>query len=272
MVNVLIAYASKYGSTKEIAERVGLVLEREGLGVDVKEAETVVSLQPYQAVVIGSALYFDTWLPPASELLESFQEVLATKPVWLFSSGITGEGEFSKMIEWNFPEPLTPLLKTIKPKDVALFGGKVNAEMLELEDWLVNPGARTHNGDYRNWVAIESWAKGIAAVLRTSDMRATATPRKEPAMRGIPYFTTEDAKRVGDILKIDWKRIDVEQFRKGMDVELEHGRENPVTDVTHDDAVTTGKIALAHLNEFPDYYTRLEKMEEEATKFWHTTA
>jgi Protein of unknown function (DUF5661) len=88
-------------------------------------------------------------------------------------------------------------------------------------------------------------------------------------MRGHPYFTKEDAKRVGDVLKLDWEKIDLEQFRQGMDIELEHGRENLATDVTHDDAVLTGKIALAHLNEFPDYYTRLEKMEEEAERYWH---
>ncbi len=88
-------------------------------------------------------------------------------------------------------------------------------------------------------------------------------------MRSHLYFTKEDAKRVGEILKIDWEKIDLEQFRQGMDVELEHGRENPTTDVTHDDAIVTGKIALAHLNEFPDYYTRLEKMEEEAERFWY---
>jgi Protein of unknown function (DUF5661) len=91
-------------------------------------------------------------------------------------------------------------------------------------------------------------------------------------MRTIPYFTKEDAKGVGDVLKINWTKIDLEQFRKGMDVELEHGRENPTTDVTHDDAVATGKIALAHLNEFPDYYTRLEKMEIEAEQYWKSVS
>ena len=89
-------------------------------------------------------------------------------------------------------------------------------------------------------------------------------------MRTIPYFTKEDAKRVGDVLKINWQKIDLEQFRKGMDIELEHGRENPTTDVTHDDAITTGKIALAHLNEFTDYYTRLENMEKEAEQYWES--
>jgi Protein of unknown function (DUF5661) len=88
-------------------------------------------------------------------------------------------------------------------------------------------------------------------------------------MRTILYFTKEDAKRVGEVLKINWQKIDLGQFRKGMDVELEHGRENPLTDVTRDDSVTTGEIALAHLNEFPDYYTRLEKMETEAHEYWN---
>ena len=81
-------------------------------------------------------------------------------------------------------------------------------------------------------------------------------------------FTAEEAKRVGEMLGIDWTKFDVEQFRMGMDVELEHGLVDKNTNVSDDDPVVTGKIALAHLNEFPDYYTRLYKMEKEADKFW----
>ncbi|PIQ07183.1 MAG: hypothetical protein COW72_01130 [Candidatus Nealsonbacteria bacterium CG18_big_fil_WC_8_21_14_2_50_37_10] len=81
-------------------------------------------------------------------------------------------------------------------------------------------------------------------------------------------FTTEEAKRVGEMLGIDWSKFDVEQFRMGMDVELEHGLRDTNTNVTNDDPIMTGKIALAHLNEFPDYYTRLEKMEKEADEYW----
>jgi hypothetical protein len=80
-------------------------------------------------------------------------------------------------------------------------------------------------------------------------------------------FTTEEAERIGAALGIDWSEFDVEQFRMGLDVELEHGAVDPATDVTHDDPIMTGKIALAHLNEFPDYYTRLAEMEEEAERF-----
>ena len=78
------------------------------------------------------------------------------------------------------------------------------------------------------------------------------------------HFNTEQAREIGHKLNIDWSRFDVEQFRMGLDVELEHGLVSPSTDVTGDDPILTGKIALAHLNEFADYYTRLEKMESKA--------
>ena len=78
------------------------------------------------------------------------------------------------------------------------------------------------------------------------------------------HFTIEEAKRIGETLDIDWSKFDIEQYRIGLDVELEHGLVDLYTNVTNDDPVMTGKIALAHLNEFPDYYTRLEKMEREA--------
>ncbi|UCD09497.1 MAG: hypothetical protein JSU79_02325 [Dehalococcoidales bacterium] len=78
------------------------------------------------------------------------------------------------------------------------------------------------------------------------------------------HFTVEEAKEIGEQLGIDWTEFDVEQFRMGMDVELEHGLVDPATNVTDDDPLMTGKIALAHLNEFGDYYTRLEIMEREA--------
>lgn len=80
------------------------------------------------------------------------------------------------------------------------------------------------------------------------------------------HFTTEQAQDIGRQLGIDWHAnpFDVEQFRMGMDVELEHGTQDPQTNVTNDDPLVTGKIALAHLREFPDYYTRLAVMEREA--------
>jgi len=78
------------------------------------------------------------------------------------------------------------------------------------------------------------------------------------------HFTTKEARKIGENLGIDWSKFDVEQYRMGLDVELEHGLVDPHTNVTNDNPIMTGKIALAHLNEFPDYYTRLDKMEREA--------
>ena len=83
-------------------------------------------------------------------------------------------------------------------------------------------------------------------------------------MAGKRHFTTEEAKQIGENLGIDWNKFDVDQYRMGLDVELEHGLADLQTNVTDDDHVITGKIALAHLKEIPDYYTRLEKMEKEA--------
>ena len=81
-------------------------------------------------------------------------------------------------------------------------------------------------------------------------------------------FTAQEAQSVGEKLGIKWDKFDIDQFRRGMDVELEHGTIDPLTNVTNDDPIMTGKIALAHLNEYPDYYDRLGKMEEEAEDFW----
>ena len=83
-------------------------------------------------------------------------------------------------------------------------------------------------------------------------------------------FTTEEARRYGEEIGIDWGSalFGVEEFRAGMTVELEHGLHDMLTNVSDDDPHVTAKIALAHLNEFPDYYTRLERMEEEAKRDW----
>ena len=78
------------------------------------------------------------------------------------------------------------------------------------------------------------------------------------------HFSSSEAKQIGEQLGIDWSKFDVEQYRMGLDVELEHGLVDQHTNVTNDDPIITGKIALAHLNEFPDYYTRLDRMEKEA--------
>ncbi len=85
--------------------------------------------------------------------------------------------------------------------------------------------------------------------------------KEESAMSESKRFTIEEARRIGTALGVDWMQFDLEQFRLGLEVELEHGTRNPVTDVTHDDPLRTGKIVLTHLHQFPDYYTRLAAMK-----------
>lgn len=89
-------------------------------------------------------------------------------------------------------------------------------------------------------------------------------------MTALRRISTDQARAAGEAIGIQWSSaaFDVEQFRAGMEVELEHGSRDPETDVSGDDQLVTGKIALAHLKEFPDYYTRLERMEEEARLHW----
>ena len=79
---------------------------------------------------------------------------------------------------------------------------------------------------------------------------------------------SDEARQIGDKLGINWAKIDLEQFQHGLEVEFEHGARDPETNVTNDDVVLTGKIAWAHLKEFPDYYTRLNRLEAEADAYW----
>ena len=87
-------------------------------------------------------------------------------------------------------------------------------------------------------------------------------------MTGKEVFSDAEARHIGDSLGIDWQKVDLQEFRRGLAVELEHGTRDPETNVTDDDLLQTGKIALAHLREYPDYYTRLDRLEAEAEAFW----
>jgi hypothetical protein len=80
--------------------------------------------------------------------------------------------------------------------------------------------------------------------------------------------TSEEAQQLGDALGVNWAQIPLQEFRRGIEVEFEHGAHDPETDVTHDDPLLTGKIAWAHLKEFSDYYTRLDALEAEADAYW----
>jgi len=165
---VLVAYASKYGATTEIAERVGRVLEQAGLDVDVLPAGYVAELERYHAVVLGSGVYAGHWLKAAADLLTSNEAALARRPVWLFSSGPTGEGDPVHILDgWHLPDNLQPIADRIKPQDVVVFHGKIDPGALQLGDKLVIKAVKAKTGDFRDWSAIEAWAARIAERLTT---------------------------------------------------------------------------------------------------------
>ena len=166
---VLVAYATKYGATEEIAEKIGEVLRQAGLQVDVLPADRVGDLSAYKAVVLGSAVYFGQWRKEAVKFLKTNEVVLVEKPVWLFSSGPSGEGDPVELMQgWQLPGKLQPVADRIRPRDVAVFHGTVDVNKLSfLEKWVVK-NVKTPIGDYRDWEAITAWATAIAKELHES--------------------------------------------------------------------------------------------------------
>jgi menaquinone-dependent protoporphyrinogen oxidase len=164
---VLVTYATKYGATAEIAERVGQALRGAGLAVDVRPTDQVNDLTTYGAVVLGSAVYAGQWRQEAATFLTANAHILAERPVWLFSSGPTGEGDPAALMKgWRFPEALQPVADRIRPRDIALFGGALELKRLNLAEKLIVKGLKAPLGDFRDWAMIETWAAVIADTLQ----------------------------------------------------------------------------------------------------------
>lgn len=164
--NVLVAYGSKYGSTAEIADVIGQVLGEAGLDVDVRSAETVDDLAPYRAVILGSGVYAGMWRKEAAQFLEAHQAELAERPVWLFSSGPSGEGDPVELLDgWRFPDAQRPIADRISPRDMTVFHGNIDRDKLNLAEKLIVKAVKGEFGDFRDWDAIRSWASGVASAL-----------------------------------------------------------------------------------------------------------
>ena len=167
MNQVLVAYASKYGATAEIAERIGQVLRQAGLSVDVLPAERVGSVQAYKAVVLGSAVYIGQWRKQAAAFLKANEQALAERPVWLFSSGPTGEGDPVALTQgWRFPTGLQPVADRIRPRDIAVFAGSANVDKMNFLEKFMLKNVKAPAGDFRDWDAITAWAMAIADALK----------------------------------------------------------------------------------------------------------
>lgn len=164
---VLVTYATKYGATAEIAEKIGQVLRQVGFNTDVLPADRVSNLSSYKAVILGSAVYMGGWRKEAAKFLKANEKVLAYQLVWLFSSGPTGKGDPVELTEgWHFPKALQPIADRIQPRDIAVFHGAIHKQKLNfIEKWMLN-NVKAPLGDFRDWDAITSWATAIADVLR----------------------------------------------------------------------------------------------------------
>jgi menaquinone-dependent protoporphyrinogen oxidase len=166
---VLVAYATKYGATEGIAQAIGETLQEQGLDVNVVSADQVGDVQPYAAVVLGSAVYAGSWRKEAVALLEGQEAALTQRPVWLFSSGPTGEGDPVALMDgWRFPEAQQPIADRIGPRDIVFFHGEIDTEKLNLAERLLVKSLRAQVGDFRDWDVIRAWAEGIAAELSRS--------------------------------------------------------------------------------------------------------
>ena len=166
-VKVLVAYASKYGSTKEIAEKIGESIKGEGLDVDVLSAEKVKDINGYQGVVIGSASYIGMWRKEANNFVKKYEQPLARMPVWIFSSGPAEKGDPVQLMKgWLYPTALKPVIENIKPKDITVFHGNINVDKMNFIEKQMIKMVKSGYGDFRDWKAIAGWGRGIAAALK----------------------------------------------------------------------------------------------------------
>ncbi len=164
---MLVAYSSKYGATEEIARAIGRTLEAAGFEADVKRCKDVKDLEPYAAVVLGSAVYIGRWRREAADFLRYSEAQLAKKPTWLFSSGPTGEGDPAGLLKgWDFPEALEPVAERIRPRDIAVFSGALDRSKLQPFDAFIIRTVKAPIGDFRDMDAVTGWAQGIASALQ----------------------------------------------------------------------------------------------------------
>jgi menaquinone-dependent protoporphyrinogen oxidase len=184
-MRVLVAYASRHGATRGIAERVAATLERNGLEVTVKPAAEVCDAGNYDAFVVGGAAYVFHWMKEATAFVERHRPLLASRPVWLFSSGPLGgdtvDAQGRDVLEASTPREFAELTTAIHPRDERVFFGAYDpaAKPIGLMERITRmmPAARDAlpSGDFRDWAGIEAWSEGIARELIAES--ATVGPR-----------------------------------------------------------------------------------------------
>lgn len=163
---VLLAYASRSGSTAEIGEKIAEVLRLAGISVDLLPVNEVKELEEYSSVILGSAVYYGRWRKEAVKFLKEQEGALANKEVWFFSSGPAGEGDPVELLDgWTFPPDQQEIAERIQPRGMAVFHGVMDEANLNFfESWLLKR-MNAPRGDFRDWDLITAWAAAIAADL-----------------------------------------------------------------------------------------------------------
>jgi menaquinone-dependent protoporphyrinogen oxidase len=162
-VKVLVTAATRYGATGEIAQAIGDVLSERGLDATVLAPEQVETVNDYDAVVLGSAVYAGHWLKPARELVDRAGEVLVDRCVWLFSSGPVGDPPKPE----EDPVDVGEILQTTKARDHRVFAGKLVKHQLSFPEKAIVSALRVPQGDFRDWTEIKGWASAIADTLQS---------------------------------------------------------------------------------------------------------
>jgi len=179
-MRLLVTAASRHGSTAEIATELGKALRGAlpGVGVDVVPPTRVGDLADYDAVIVGSAVYFGRWLSEARWQVTAHAEELRQRPVWLFSSGPVGDPSLPA----TEPSDAAELVAEIGAREHVVFPGALHRELLGARERLAVRLVRADDGDYRDWAAVRAWADRIAADLRTRAVLAgvPSTYRGEP--------------------------------------------------------------------------------------------
>ena len=164
--NVLVAYASKHGSTVEIAEVIADKLRESGLGVDCVPVEYVSDLEPYQAVVLGSAIYLGRWRGDATHFLHTHATELSQRPLWVFSSGPIGDPEEFGDEAWREPNPVLGELEHLGVRDHVVFGGRVPTDPHGPIEHAMAENTPWQYRDLRDWAQIRTWAAKIGEELQ----------------------------------------------------------------------------------------------------------
>jgi menaquinone-dependent protoporphyrinogen oxidase len=175
-MKLLMGYASAHGSTREIAERLAVRIAAHGHTTDIRAMSGQPSLEAYDAVVLGSAIHDQKWLPEAVAFVHRNIEALAERPVWLFSVGMPGalRGRARRLAMQEEPLVIAGFRDGVRPRDHHLFSGVVDRDDLSLSGRAVFRAMGGRYGDHRDWAEIDAWADHIAALLAAEQRRPSA--------------------------------------------------------------------------------------------------